>query len=107
MARASKARKTSAPALPPERQKGVHVGYLSAAMQQHHTFAHLKETVDSVKQMPGVDSDEQLEQMYEEARGRAKARGVEVPPLDQLPDLAQSEADRPLPAVERSPTKKA
>lgn len=77
------------------RLRGVRVGYLSAAMQTHHTYGHLKATVDSVRAM--VADDSAFGPMYEEAKQGAATRGVEAPNLSDVAALAKSDPEKPIP----------
>ena len=79
------------------RIRGVRLGYLAAAMQTHHTYGHLKATVDAVRGM--VADDSAFEPMYEEAKQGAARRAVNAPSLSELSALAKSEPERLIPPL--------
>jgi hypothetical protein len=83
--------KNSPNALDPKRVRGINQGYLSAAMQPHHTIGDLKATLRSVKDMVGAGEAESL---YEAARSGARARGVNAPALK---DLDSADETQPVP----------
>ncbi len=84
--------RSSQDTLDPKRAKGIQLAFLSAAMQPHHTLAHLAATVKQVRNDEAVESAEEFEQMYEAARRGARVRGVEAPALNVLAQHTESQS---------------